>query len=133
MIRKKKLAITGALLITVSIVLGAFGAHALRDVLSTNQLNSFKTATDYLAFHGLAFIVLSLIRAEIDAAAKMLFYGLMIFSGSIYTLTFMAYAKVAIPSGLGLITPVGGVLLIIGWVWTTWAISQAKEHKGSIQ
>lgn len=131
MIRHKKLAVWGAILMTLSIILGAMGAHAMRNILDENQLRGYLTATEYLTIHGLAFLVLSIIRADVEKAALLIRYGLLIFSGSIYLLTFMNYGKIEFPNVIGLITPLGGTIMIIGWIWLVVALSKAKEHKSS--
>ena len=130
MIRKKKIAVLGGILLTISIILGALGAHALKKVLGPDQLQSFNVATHYLTIHGLAFLILSMIRAEVDKAVQLLLYGLVLFSGSIYTFTILSYAKVNV-SYFGLITPLGGIMMIAAWIFITIALAQAKEHKSS--
>lgn len=130
MIRRKKLAVIGAALMILSIIGGAFGAHALKDIFEPAQLTSYNTATSYLTIHGLAFLILSIIRAEIAQPAKIIFYGLLVFSGSIYMLLLLGLAQVDL-SGLGLITPVGGLAMIIGWSWLMVNIIKAKEHQSS--
>ena len=131
MIRNKKLAVWGAIFLTTSIVLGAMGAHAMRNILEEEQLRGYLTATEYLTIHGLAFLILAMIRAEILQASRLIRYGVLIFSGSIYLLTLLSAAKVEFPPVIGLITPIGGVLMIAGWIWVTMAIAKAKEHKSS--
>ena len=131
MIRHKKLAIWGAILMTLSIILGAMGAHAMRNILDENQLRGYLTATEYLTIHGLAFLVLSIMRAEIEKAALFIRYGLLIFSGSIYLLTVLSFGNVEYPKMIGLITPLGGTVMIVGWIWLVFTLSKAKEHKSS--
>lgn len=131
MIRNKKLAVWGSVLLTISIVLGAMGAHAMRNILDDIQLRGYLTATEYLTIHGLAFLILAILRAEIDKPALLVRYGLLIFSGSIYLLSLLGALKIEFPSFIGLVTPLGGVLMIAGWIWISLAIAQAKEHKSS--
>ncbi len=131
MIRDKKLAVIGAIFITTAIVLGAFGAHALKNILEPELLESYKTSTDYLLFHGLAFLVLSLFRAELKNPVRLIRYGMIIFCFSIFALLFLKASKVDISGFIALITPFGGLMMIAGWIWTTIAISQSKEHKSS--
>lgn len=131
MIRNKKLAVWGSTLLTLSIIFGAMGAHAMRNILDDNQLRGYLTATEYLTIHGLAFLILAILRSEISNATRLMRYGVLIFSGSIYLLTLLSAAKIEFPSVIGLITPFGGLLMIAGWIWATLAIAQAKEHKSS--
>jgi uncharacterized membrane protein YgdD (TMEM256/DUF423 family) len=130
MIRCKKFAIIGVVLMILSIIFGAFGAHALKEILEPAQLTSYNTATSYLTTHGLAFIALSIIRADVVQPSKVIFYGLLVFSGSIYMLLLLGLARIDLP-GIGLITPVGGLTMIVGWSWLLIKVIRAKEHHGS--
>jgi uncharacterized membrane protein YgdD (TMEM256/DUF423 family) len=114
----------------LSIIFGAFGAHALKEILEPAQLTSYNTATSYLTTHGLAFIALSIIRADVVQPSKVIFYGLLVFSGSIYMLLLLGLARIDLP-GIGLITPVGGLTMIVGWSWLLIKVIRAKEHHGS--
>jgi uncharacterized membrane protein YgdD (TMEM256/DUF423 family) len=131
MIRNKKLAVWGSILLTLSIILGAMGAHAMRDILEEDQLRGYLTATEYLTIHGLAFLILAVMRAELAKPALFIRYGVLIFSGSIYLLSMLSAAKLEFPSALGLITPFGGLLMIAGWIWVTLVLVRTKEHKSS--
>lgn len=108
---------TGALLTALGICIGAFGAHALRNILSPYGHEIFKTATLYHLIHGLAIVCLALLRGAgiisptaVRRVAGLFVFGLVIFSGSLYLL---AVTEVR---WLGAITPIGGVSLITGWV-----------------
>ena len=114
----KKTVITGAILIVVAIILGAFGAHALKKVLDFDQLNSFETGVRYQIYHGLALLVLGLnnskFKFDLKWVSGLLLFGVILFSGSIYGLTLQPIFEVKL-SFLGPITPIGGMLMIIGW------------------
>lgn len=131
MIRNKQLAVLGAVFLTTSIVLGAMGAHSLKNVFDSELMTSYNTATEYISIHGLAFLILSLMRAEIKNAARVVQFGVLIFSLSIYLLVFLKASKVEISGFIGLITPLGGLMMIAGWIWITIEIGRAKEHKSS--
>jgi uncharacterized membrane protein YgdD (TMEM256/DUF423 family) len=104
----------GALLVAVGIGIGALGAHALRDVLSERELQSLHTAVYYQIFNALALLLLGgWVRAGRDDLAwpvRLLGVGVVLFSGSIYLMLAGA------PRPFGVITPVGGVLLIGAWL-----------------
>jgi uncharacterized membrane protein YgdD (TMEM256/DUF423 family) len=106
----------GALLMFLGVVLGAFGAHALQQALSPRQLSSFQTGVLYQQLHSLALIlvgVLALLTAAtgwLPRAAALFGVGMLFFSGSIYLMTLGA------PRGLGIVTPVGGVCLMLAWL-----------------
>ncbi|MEM6708554.1 MAG: DUF423 domain-containing protein [Pseudomonadota bacterium] len=98
------------------VILGAFGAHALADVIGTASLPTWKTAVQYQLFHACAlFALAALPRERIDDRARarisaLFGAGVVLFSGSLYLLTLDG------PRWLGPITPVGGLLLISGWL-----------------
>jgi uncharacterized membrane protein YgdD (TMEM256/DUF423 family) len=107
-----------ALLMAVGIGIGALGAHALRDVLTERQLQSLHTAVYYQVFNALALLLMGGWmrdgRTGFAWPVRLLGSGVVLFSGSIYLMLAGA------PSPLGLITPVGGVLLIAGWLLLAW-------------
>lgn len=108
--------LAAALLGASAVMLGAFGAHALRSTLGPQQLGWWQTATQYQLAHALALLVISILplrRAPLAAGCIAL--GTIIFSG---TLTLMA---LGLPHWLGALTPIGGVLLIAGWLVLAWA------------
>lgn len=104
----------GALVMAAAIILGAFGAHALKSKLSVDMMEVYKTAVLYHALHalGLLFIgVLSLQSSDTHLlwAGIFLGMGILLFSGSLYV---MALTGI---KWLGAITPLGGVSFILGW------------------
>ncbi|HBK71734.1 MAG TPA: DUF423 domain-containing protein [Flavobacteriaceae bacterium] len=112
---KKNLAITSALG-AIAIILGAFGAHALKEKLGVDALKSFETGVRYQMYH---VIVLLFVNTYIDFSSKtkntiswFFFIGILFFSGSLYAIT----AGGIDPKSIWFITPFGGLLLIIGWV-----------------
>jgi uncharacterized membrane protein YgdD (TMEM256/DUF423 family) len=104
----------GAVLVGIGIGIGALGAHALRDVLSERQLQSLHTAVYYQVFNALALLLLGgWVRDGHQGLAwpiRLLAGGIVLFSGSIYLMLAGA------PRPFGIITPVGGVLLIGAWL-----------------
>lgn len=114
----KKIVVTGAILILISIVLGAFGAHALKEVLLPAELASFETGVRYQMYHGLALLAIGLNTNAFGFSLKWVFnlilVGVILFSGSIYGLSLDELMQLKF-SFLGPITPLGGLLMIIGW------------------
>lgn len=107
---KNTIAILGAL----AVALGALGAHALKDVLDPSSLASYKTAVLYHLFHTIA--LLALTRGSYKKLTAQLWMGgIALFSGSIYLLATDELLGLSF-SFLGPITPIGGVLLIGGWL-----------------
>lgn len=100
----------------LAVVLGAMGAHALKDVLSGNQLSSFETGVRYQMYHALLLLVLSNIK---ELQSKFILWlivlGVFLFSFSIYLLNLRFELNLESLSILGPITPIGGILLISAW------------------
>jgi uncharacterized membrane protein YgdD (TMEM256/DUF423 family) len=110
----RTLAIAG-LLLALATVFGAFGAHALKAQLSPDRLQVYETAVRYHFFHALGLLGIGLALRFIDVpsmrwAAVLVIVGIVLFSGSLYALTFGA------PRPFGVVTPFGGVALIAGWI-----------------
>ncbi len=107
----------GAAFALFSVILGAFGAHALKEVLTDSQLNSFETAVRYQMYHGLALLILGFHAEQLPKfklLSTLLITGTLLFSGSIYLLNIQEAIGISL-SFLGPITPVGGLFLISGW------------------
>ena len=106
--------ISGSLFALLSIVLGAFGAHALKDQLSEYSLAVYDKAVLYQMFHALGILCITIIGEivnGIDITLSIWFFiiGIVLFSGSLYVL---AITNI---KWLGMITPIGGTFFIIGW------------------
>ncbi|SNR75009.1 DUF423 domain-containing protein [Lutibacter flavus] len=111
---KRNLIIT-ALLGCVTIVLGAFGAHALKDILSLSELKSFETGVRYQMYHVIVLLFVNTysgfsIKSK-NIISYLLFLGILFFSGSIYAISFGVSAK-----NIWFVTPLGGLLFILGWL-----------------
>ena len=102
-----------------AVILGAFGAHAFREVLSESQINSFQTGVRYQFFHGLAILIISLnmnyFTDRLSSIIKIMSAGIILFSFSIYLLNIQDLIGFSM-SYLGPITPIGGLLLITSWI-----------------
>ena len=112
----KKIAI---LLIIVAILLGALGAHYLKEILRENELKSIETGVRYQLFHSIAILILALNKQKfyptITKSLKIMTIGICLFSFSIYFLSIQRFIDISMYF-LGPITPIGGVLLIISWI-----------------
>jgi uncharacterized membrane protein YgdD (TMEM256/DUF423 family) len=118
------LAVAGVL-IALATISGAFGAHALRGHLSPERLAVYETAVRYHFFHALGLLAIGLTANAIDSSgvrvsAYLIIAGIVLFSGSIYALSFNA------PRFFGPITPLGGLLLIAGWFTFAYAVFRGK-------
>ncbi len=115
--KTKGIVISAALLGLIAVVLGALGAHALKEVLDNNSLNSFKTGVRYQAWHALALLVLPSLPLTVKhkgIIALLWLLGTVLFSGSIYLLSLSGVWDMKL-SFLGPVTPLGGLLMISGW------------------
>ena len=114
MLNPKLLIAIASFLLALSVVAGAFGAHALKNILTAERLATWQTAVQYHAWHALGLMLIGLISAQfqldLSLPAWFLLVGVLIFSGSLYALCLTGIGW------LGAITPIGGVAFIVGWV-----------------
>ena len=111
----RKLEFLGACFALLSIILGAFTTHFLKDYLDCSELNSFETGIRYMMYNGLSMLIIS--RLEISKnfwIFRLFLWGTIFFSLSIFLLSIQKIFSINL-SFLGPITPVGGALLILGW------------------
>jgi len=105
---------TGSILCGLGVILGAFGAHGLRERLTPEMLVVFETGVRYHLIHGLGLLAIAWAASRwpdtyVNIAGYLFVAGILIFSGSLYVLAMTGIRW------LGAITPLGGVCLIIGW------------------
>lgn len=117
-----------AFLGATTIMLGAFGAHALKKIVNETQLNSFETGVKYQMYHVILLIIVntySNFSTKIKLQLSYLFIaGIVFFSGSIYAITFGVEAK-----NIWFVTPLGGILLILGWCYLAISFLKIKQLK----
>ena len=127
---ERKITSVAALMGMIAIILGAFGAHALKKQLSVEQLGSFETGVKYQMYHALFLLFLGLNTFLNEKVKKTVFqlviFGVFFFSGSIYLLTTKAITGVDFKF-FGFVTPIGGVLLIMAWSVLFWNVWRAKR------
>ncbi|MFA9190429.1 DUF423 domain-containing protein [Flavobacterium sp. FZUC8N2.13] len=126
----KKTISTAALLGMIAIILGAFGAHALKKVLSIEQLATFETGVRYQMYHALFLLFIGLIP-DLSSKAKNNIYnlvlsGVLLFSGSIYLLATNALTPIDFRV-IGFVTPIGGLLLICAWAVLLYNITKKSD------
>ncbi|GAA3609854.1 DUF423 domain-containing protein [Flavivirga amylovorans] len=107
---------TGAFFGMLSVIFGAFGAHALKKILSTEQLHSFEVGVKYQMYHAIVLLAIGFNFNNITPTTYWCFtLGIILFSFSIYGLV-LSDAKGKKFRFLEPITPIGGLLLVIGWL-----------------
>lgn len=119
--------IAGAINGFLSVALGAFGAHALKERLSEKYLAIWETAVQYQMFHAVALIAIAILMhpnllgpsGALSTAGYAILIGIIIFSGSLFAL---ALSGVGI---LGAITPIGGVAFLVGWIMLIVAVAKS--------
>ena len=126
----KKISATAAFLGMVAIILGAFGAHALKKVLTPEQVISFETGVRYQMYQA---FFLFFLASQIDILEKtkktiftLITLGTLFFSGSIYLLSTTEITGVNFKP-IGFITPIGGLLLIIAWGMLGYSILKSRK------
>lgn len=119
----------GALSALIGVGMGAFGAHGLKTVISPEMLAVYQTGVTYQMYHALGLIGISLINRQapdsklLDWAGRLMFAGILLFSGSLYLLALLNL------KWLGMITPIGGVCFLTAWSLIT--LFAAKNIKAS--
>jgi uncharacterized membrane protein YgdD (TMEM256/DUF423 family) len=109
--------IIGAFFAMMSVVLGAMGAHVLKNILDSQALAVFQTAATYQMYHALAMILTALsmpytkYQALLNKAGWFFMLGIILFSGSLYGLSVFGIKS------LGIITPIGGLFFILAWLF----------------
>ena len=120
--------ILGALFAGLGVALGAFGAHGLRDITADEKiLHGFETGVEYQVYHALALLALGGLSGKtqlawLNRAAFCFVTGIILFSGSLYLLTFLKIEESAAIRFIGPVTPVGGLFFILGWLFLLLAI-----------
>ena len=120
----KKILTIGCVFSLLSIAMGAFGAHTLKELITADQLASLKTGVQYQMYHALVLIIIGFNADKIKNIAtvsSLFIIGILFFSSSIYILSLQDLMTVnlsfsSIGKGFSLITPIGGLLFIAAWI-----------------
>ncbi|MEN9382292.1 MAG: hypothetical protein RI940_1175 [Bacteroidota bacterium] len=121
----RKIILLGLILALLSVLLGAFGAHALKNIVESDKVAIFETGVRYQFMHGLALILLALfnqqnltfpqLQKSINRAAQFFLLGCLFFCGSLYLLTLQPLVSFNYSRIVGPVTPIGGLLFMLGW------------------
>ncbi|MBK5212598.1 MAG: DUF423 domain-containing protein [Flavobacteriaceae bacterium] len=127
----KNMVATASFLAAITIAIGAFGAHGLKQIVDASALNTFETGVRYQMYHCLAILVLGLAPSIPIKIKKTVFWlfiiGILFFSGSIYLLSLNEILPFN-SAKIGFITPIGGLLFIIGWFWFAYKMLSLKKR-----
>ncbi|MFE3847239.1 DUF423 domain-containing protein [Flavobacterium sp. LB3P45] len=128
----KKIISTGAFIGMLAVILGAFGAHALKKVLSIEQLSTFETGVRYQMYQALFLLFIGLMTNLNQKTKKTIYnlvlFGVILFSGSIYLLATNTLTTFDFKA-IGFLTPIGGLLLILAWGILFWNVTKKKQQK----
>ena len=125
--KEKHSLLIGAIFAGIGVVLGAFGAHALEDLVSADRLTTWEMAVQYQIYHALALILVGILQRIhpsqklLERSSLLFTLGIIIFSGSLYALVLLNIGW------LGAITPTGGISFIAAWLIL--AIGIGKKEK----
>lgn len=106
----------------LAVILGAFGAHALKQVVSDNAVITFETGVRYQFYHVFALLTTGILYKDfsnkwMNYAGNLFITGIVLFSGSLYVLTFFVALVRPALNWIGIITPFGGLAFILGWIF----------------
>ncbi len=120
--------IGGATLCFLAVAIGAFGSHALSDLLEANGRTSvYELANRYQFYHGLALVLIGVLAQVFSISTKFvsmfMLFGTVVFCGSLYVLS------ITNVGWLGAVTPLGGVFLLLAWAFLAWKLlGLSKQH-----
>jgi uncharacterized membrane protein YgdD (TMEM256/DUF423 family) len=113
--------IIGAVLAGLAVVLGAFGAHGLKKVVTPENVAIYQTGVQYQMYHALGLILIGILSERIlnnylSYAGVLFVAGVVLFSGSLYLIVSLYAMNRSVPTAVGILTPIGGLLFILGWL-----------------
>ena len=145
--KNKDFLTTATIIAALAVALGAFGAHGLKPLVSPERLEAFKTGVQYQFYHAFAIALTVIISQYIDdkwlrRSAWLFLTGILLFSGSLYVLTYFSAINTVQSKGfltertpfgeggkwVGAITPLGGVCFLLGWICLTISISKNNTY-----
>ena len=113
---------TGAIIAAISVMMGAFGAHLLKDILSEKALALYETGIKYQLYHAFGLIIAGILYQlspdkKIKTATTLFLLGILFFSGSLYVLCYKINNNIDGLKWVGPVTPLGGLCFIAGWIF----------------
>lgn len=120
----------GALLAALAVIFGAFGAHALKAQLPPDQLLVFETGVRYQMYHSFALLITGIAFSsfpfkQLKLATTFFIIGVLLFSGSLYIMSLLSIKGVGL-GPIGILTPIGGLFFIMGWLFLLLGIIKKK-------
>lgn len=123
---------TGAILGALAVALGAFGAHGLKKIVPPDTVATFETGVRYQYYHVIALLITAVVFEKFPAkwmrwAGYCFITGIVLFSGSLYLITALKAKETVGLSGIGIITPIGGLFFIAGWLILFMAVVEPER------
>ncbi len=120
---------SAALLSALAVILGALGAHTLKEIFAADTMQIFETAVRYQIYHALALLAVGILYKEftnkqIEWAGRLFIAGIILFSGSLYAICYLQYINTSVPVLIGILTPLGGLCFILGWMFLFIGVSK---------
>jgi uncharacterized membrane protein YgdD (TMEM256/DUF423 family) len=117
----KNFLLIGAILGALSVILGAFAAHGLKKIVPPDSVTAFETGVRYQFYHTFALLAVGLLLDRFQAqsfvwAGYLFIGGIVLFSGSLYLLAILKTTENVGLSKIGIITPIGGLFFVAGWI-----------------
>lgn len=127
----KKLWIAGSFFGLTAVILGAFAAHGLKDLIDESAVDSFQTGVRYQMYHALLLLVIGTTSLVPENTKRLVFFGVLggtlLFSGSIYALATDQLTNFDFKT-FGIVTPIGGLILVISWLTLFISVLKTKEY-----
>jgi len=122
----------GSLFGALAVALGAFGAHGLKKIVPPETVATFQTGVQYQMYHAIVLLVIGFFAQRADSsllkwAGICMIAGILLFSGSLYLLTILKVKNTVGLSGIGIITPFGGLFFIAGWLLLFFAVYKSMR------
>jgi len=116
------------------VVLGAFGTHLFKPILDTELFSGYQTATYYQLFHALAIVCVGIMyrhykNRKMQLSGYFFITGVVLFSGSIYLRVLLDLLELDKPVFIALITPIGGVFFMLGWLFMFLSIPKSVQYE----
>ena len=124
---QKMFLIIGTVLAGLAVALGAFGAHGLKKIVDADTVAIYQTGVQYQMYHALALLAVGMLAERfqngiINYAGFLFIAGIVFFSGSLYLIASLKAMNKEISTGVGIMTPIGGMLFIFGWILLLFAL-----------
>ncbi|HEY4156164.1 MAG TPA: DUF423 domain-containing protein [Puia sp.] len=116
----------------IAVLLGALAAHQLREHMSAQALEVFETAVRYQFYHVFALLAAGILSERfpgkwMNRSGSCFIGGILLFSGSLYIISALMAAGTTVPVGLGILTPLGGLLFILGWIFLSTGLMKGRS------